>query len=78
MLINALAQRRLIDTYVLMIHPLILGSGRRLFDNVGTAAELRLVNSTTTSKGVVIATYDAPQGTSASKGSETRERASVS
>jgi len=46
----------LIDEYVLQIHPLVLGSGRRLF-NDGFAAALKLVDSTTTTKGVVIATY---------------------
>jgi dihydrofolate reductase len=43
--------------YLLMIAPLVLGAGRRLFAN-GTQAELRLVDSNTTSKGVVTATYE--------------------
>jgi hypothetical protein len=40
-----------------MIHPLVLGSGRRLFNDVGVPATLQLVDSKTTTKGVVIATY---------------------
>jgi dihydrofolate reductase len=50
-------RRNLVDEYVLQIHPLILGSGRRLFVDGGTFASLRLVDTKTTSTGVVIATY---------------------
>jgi dihydrofolate reductase len=49
--------RDLVDEYVLSIHPLVLGSGRRLFPDDGTTAKLRLVDSTTTTTGVIIATY---------------------
>lgn len=55
-LINSLMAADLIDEYLLMIHPLVLGTGRRLFAG-GTPASLRLVDSTTTSPGVLIATY---------------------
>lgn len=49
--------------YVLMIHPLVLGSGRRLFPDGGPFAALRLVGSVTTTTGVIIATYEpAPPG----------------
>ena len=58
-LIHSLAARHLIDQYVLLIHPLVLGSGRRMFTDDGTFAKLRLVKSLTTSTGVIIATYDA-------------------
>lgn len=56
-LIQSLIRRNLIDEYVLLIHPLILGSGRRLFPDGGTFAKLQLVNTKTTSNGVIIATY---------------------
>jgi hypothetical protein len=49
---------------VLQIHPLVLGSGRRLFADNGSGAALRLVDTKTTTTGVVIATY-APEKTSA-------------
>jgi dihydrofolate reductase len=49
--------RHLIDRYILLIHPLVLGSGRRLFADDGSLQALRLVDSKTTSTGVVIATY---------------------
>jgi dihydrofolate reductase len=57
-LIQSLRQRRLIDTYVLLIYPLVLGSGRRLFPDGATPEELRLTDSVTTTTGVVIATYE--------------------
>ena len=55
-LVRALIRRRLIDEWVLLIHPLVLGSGRRLFPD-GESAALRLVDSVTTTTGVLIATY---------------------
>ena len=48
--------RALVDEYVLMIHPLILGQGRRLFPE-GAPADLRLAESVTTTTGVIIARY---------------------
>ena len=56
-LIQTLMQHRLIDQYVLLIHPLILGTGRRLFNEGSAFSTLQLVDSKTTPKGVVIATY---------------------
>jgi dihydrofolate reductase len=55
-LIQSLMQRNLIDEWVLLIHPLILGSGRRLFPE-GSSATLRLVDTVPTTTGVIIATY---------------------
>lgn len=57
-LIRSLMPHRLIDTYLLMIHPLVLGSGRRLFPDGGPPATLRLADSVTTTTGVIIATYE--------------------
>ena len=56
-LIQSLMRANLIDDYILLIHPLVLGSGRRLFPDGGAAVTLRLVATSTTDKGVVIATY---------------------
>jgi dihydrofolate reductase len=56
-LVRSLMRRNLIDEYMLLIHPLILGAGRRLFTDDGSFATLRLVGTKTTSTGVVIATY---------------------
>jgi dihydrofolate reductase len=54
-LLQTLMRERLVDEYLLMIHPLVLGSGRRMFRTA--IGELRLVESITTTTGVVMATY---------------------
>ena len=56
-LVQSLMRRNLVDEYVLLIHPLVLGSGRRLFPDGGAFAALRLVGAKTTNNGVVISTY---------------------
>jgi dihydrofolate reductase len=56
-LIRSLMRRNLIDEYVLLIHPLVLGSGRRMFQDGNPLATLRLVDATPTTTDVVIATY---------------------
>ena len=56
-LVRSLMDSNLIDEYILLIHPLVLGSGRRLFSDDGPSATLRLVDTKTTTTGVVIATY---------------------
>jgi dihydrofolate reductase len=57
-LVRALAARGLVDAYVLLVHPLVLGTGRRLFDDGGATAKLRLTASVTTTTGVIIADYE--------------------
>jgi dihydrofolate reductase len=56
-LIGSLIVAGLIDEYLLMIHPLVLGTGRRLFPE-GVQVPLRLIDSVTTPSGLVIATYE--------------------
>jgi len=56
-LVHALMRRGLIDEFVLMIHPLVLGTGRRLFRDDEQTAKLRLENTVPTPTGVIIATY---------------------
>jgi dihydrofolate reductase len=60
-LIQALMAADLIDEYLLMIAPVVLGTGRRLFAE-GTHASLRLVENSATSTGVLIATYEPARG----------------
>jgi dihydrofolate reductase len=57
-LIQSLRRRALVDEYVLMIHPLILGAGQRLFPE-GTPADFRLAETVSTTTGVIIARYQA-------------------
>ena len=55
-LIRSLLPHGLIDEFTLLIHPLVLGAGRRLFAE-GSETALDLVDSVGTSTGVVLARY---------------------
>jgi dihydrofolate reductase len=57
-LLQSLIPHGLIDSYVLPIHPLVLGSGRRMFPDGGVPLKLRLVDVKPTTTGVVIASYE--------------------
>jgi len=56
-LVQTLMEHDLVDAYRLMIHPLVLGGGRRLFPDGTMKTALQLVDSTTTTTGVLILTY---------------------
>jgi dihydrofolate reductase len=57
-LVRALMEHELVDEYRLMVFPLVLGSGKRLFEDPGAAKALRLVDSKPVGPdGVVILTY---------------------
>ena len=56
-LMQTLMQDDLIDEYRIWIHPLILGSGKRLFPETGHGSKLRLIGTTSRSSGVVVMTY---------------------
>ncbi len=60
-LAQSLMRAGLIDEWVLNIHPLVLGSGWRLFPDGGPFAKMRLVETTTSTTGVVMVTYRAEQ-----------------
>jgi dihydrofolate reductase len=55
-LVQTLYENDLVDEYALMIHPIVLGSGKKLFREV-PRKPLKLADSLTTSTGVVMATY---------------------
>lgn len=55
-LVQTLYENDLVDEYALMIHPIVLGSGKKLFRDV-PKKPLKLADSVTTSTGVVMATY---------------------
>jgi dihydrofolate reductase len=57
-LIQSLMPHDLIDGFLLQIHPVVLGSGRRMFADGGPRADLKLTDSVITTTGVVIATYE--------------------
>jgi len=56
-LVRSLHAEGLIDHYTLLVHPLSLGSGTRLFDGPAPLTEFELTDSVTTTKGVIIAQY---------------------
>src|SRR4029079_19288033 len=57
-LIQTLHANGLIDEIRLMIFPLLLGKGKRLFDGSAMPAAFKLVKSQTSSTGVIIASYE--------------------
>jgi dihydrofolate reductase len=61
-LIQSLMKHNLVDKYVLLIHPLVLGSGQRLFADDGTQASLKLISAKATSNGVIVATHVPAEG----------------
>jgi dihydrofolate reductase len=61
-LVQVLFDAGLVDELRLMIDPLLLGGGKRLFRDDGSIRELRLVDSAVTTTGAVLATYAPGQG----------------
>jgi dihydrofolate reductase len=56
-LVRSLVQAGLVDQFRLMIDPVLVGGGKRLFGDDGALRPLRLVDSQVTSTGAVLATY---------------------
>jgi dihydrofolate reductase len=56
-MVQTLMQHGLVDEYRLWIHPILLGSGRRLFREADAPTRLRLIDVKPTTTGVLIATY---------------------
>jgi dihydrofolate reductase len=56
-LVQTLIQHDLVDEYRLMIHPLVLGTGKRLFRDGTSLTKLRLVDAKPTGAGVLLLTY---------------------
>lgn len=63
-LAQTLLAHNLIDEYRLLIYPVFLGTGRRMFEDPGLAGALRLADTKTMSSGVVALTYE-PAGSPA-------------
>jgi dihydrofolate reductase len=57
-LVQTLVAKDLIDTYRIMLHPLVLGSGARLFRDHTDPVRLRLTGHTPTTTGVLLLTYE--------------------
>jgi dihydrofolate reductase len=57
-LVQALREHDLVDEYEIWVHPILLGTGRRLFEEGADATTLALRGTTTTAKGVTVLTYE--------------------
>src|SRR5438270_13146359 len=56
-IIRTLTNLGLIDEYQLLVHPVVLGSGKPLFQDIKDQVKLKLVNSKTHPSGVVLLSY---------------------
>jgi dihydrofolate reductase len=56
-LVQALIEDDLVDEYRLFVHPLVLGTGKRLFQQTSRPLPLRLVDCTATTTGVLLLSY---------------------
>jgi dihydrofolate reductase len=56
-LVDELTRHRLIDEYRLMVHPVIVGKGKKLFQGLGETVDLKLADTVTTDTGVAVLTY---------------------
>lgn len=55
--ISQLAEKNLIDEYELMIHPVIVGGGKQILNDISQNLELKLVNARTFKSGSVLLVY---------------------
>jgi dihydrofolate reductase len=62
-LVQTLIRHDLVDEYFLVVFPIVLGSGKRLFREADEVRRLRLVDSKATSTGGVILTYQPAETT---------------
>lgn len=56
-LVRSLLRDNVLDELTLLVHPIVVGSGMRLFDDVNEQIPLTLTDSRTLSTGVVVLTY---------------------
>ena len=57
-LVQTLMEHGLVDEYRLMIHPIVVGGGKRLFRDSGERKTFRLVDSQISTTGVIITRYE--------------------
>lgn len=57
-LLDTLLQHDLVDEYRLLVHPVVQGSGKRLFENANESTKMTLVDTEAVGSGVVVLTYE--------------------
>jgi dihydrofolate reductase len=61
-LVQTLIEHALVDEFRVMIDPLVVGGGKRIFRDDGVLRPLRLVDSKVTTTGAIVATYAPAEG----------------
>jgi dihydrofolate reductase len=56
-LVQSLTNAKLVDEYRILIHPVIVNEGKRLFDNLDGRRDLRLIGVETFERGAILVTY---------------------
>jgi dihydrofolate reductase len=59
-LVHALRRNDLVDEYEIWIHPILLGAGKRLFEDIANATTLALRATKVTDKGIAVLTFEVP------------------
>ena len=57
-LVHALREHGLVDEYEIWIHPILLGAGKRLFEESAETTTLALAGTKTTDRGITVLTYE--------------------
>jgi dihydrofolate reductase len=57
-LVHALREHDLVDAYEIWIHPILLGAGKRLFEDIAATTILALRGTKTTDKGITVLTFE--------------------
>ncbi len=56
-LVRSLANARLVDEYRILIHPVIVNEGKRLFENLDGRTDFRVISVDTFERGAILVTY---------------------
>jgi len=56
-LVQSLTNARLIDEYRILIHPVVVNEGKRLFENLDRRTDFRLISVNAFARGAILVTY---------------------
>jgi dihydrofolate reductase len=57
-LVHALREHDLVDEYEIWVHPILVGAGKRLFDDIATSTTLALRGTKTTDRGITVLAFE--------------------